>query len=114
MFDFSTPESSLQMLFDHIRASGDGPGVAEVPLDEQTEEELTNSLIYCFGIARIAIQEYNKEVQALAMAAFNEVWKLKIEHDPEFVKLFLSGKATVPTNDRKPYLDYVRGKTSEL
>lgn len=114
MFDFASPESSLQMLNDAIRSEGHGPGVPFEPVDEQTEEQLQASLTYTFMVARRAVHEYNEDVQKLAVAAFNEVWVTLIEADPEFKKRFIKGQAQVPGGDRKPYNDYLKGITSEL
>ena len=114
MFDFSSPESSLQMLNDATRSSGDGPGVPELPVDEQTEEELRRSLAYTFMVATTAMREYNEDVQKLAVAAFNEVWVVLIDSNPGFRERFLAGKTQVPGPSKKPYMDYLQGATSEL
>jgi hypothetical protein len=116
MFDFSsTPENSLQILQDARRAKpGGGPGVPEVPLDEQSAYELKCSLAYTYSVAQVARNEYGDDVAALAKAEFDAVWMALIEVDAEFRKLVIAGKARPPIGPIKPYQDFARGKTSEL
>ena len=115
MFDFSSPETSLQMLQDACRANpGGGPGVPEAPLDEQSLEELKASLAYCYAVANTAQDEYSEEVALLAKAAFDEAWLMMIESDEGFRQRVIDGITSVPIGSKKPYLDYARGKTSEL
>lgn len=115
MFDFSSPEQSLQMLMDARRAKKDGgPGVPNKPLDEQTIDELRCSLAYSFSVVRVARKSYGEEVTALAKAQYDEVWKLLIEADERFKKRVLKGKVQAPLGDLTPYQDFIRGKSSEL
>jgi hypothetical protein len=115
MFDFSSPESSLQMLQDARRASpGGGPGMSELPLDEQSEYELKCSLAYAYSVARVALNEYGEDVAMLAKAEFDRVWLALIDVDEEFKKNVISGTARPPIGAAKPYQDFAKGKTSEL
>lgn len=116
MFDFSSsPESSLQMIQDARRASpGGGPGVPELPLDEQSVYELQVSLAYCYAVATVAEREYSEAVAALAKAEFDAVWLTLIELDEGFRKRVISGKARPPIGSKAPYMDFAKGKTSEL
>ena len=115
MFDFSSPEQSLQMLMDARRARKDGgPGVPNKPLDEQTIHDLRASLAYSFSVARLARRDYTEEVAALAKAQYDEVWKLLIEVDEPFRRRVLRGKVQAPFGDLKPYQDFIKGKSSEL
>ena len=116
MFDFSvSPESTLQMIQDARRASpGGGPGVPELPLDEQTLHELRLSLAYSFANADTAQREHSPEVTALAKTEFDKVWLILIDLDDEFKRRVIAGETNVPIGRKKPYQDYARGKTSEL
>jgi len=116
MFDFSSsPEASLQMLQDARRANpGGGPGVSDLPLDEQSLDELRASLAYSYGLACVASDEYSEDVALLAKAQFDEVWLLLIEADREFRRRVIAGKTNVPIGSSDPYVAYAKGKTSEL
>ena len=116
MFDFSSsPESSLQMIQDARRASPGGcPGVPELPLDEQSIDELKVSLAYSYAVAAVAEREYSADVAALAKAEFDAVWLTLIELDKEFRRRVIKGKAQPPIGSKKPYQDYAKGLASEL
>lgn len=114
MFDFSSPEQTLQLLYDGRRSRGDGPGVSELALDEQSLEELRNSLTYLFGVAMAAKKEHTEAVQAAAKEAFDECWKMLIEVDDDFKAYVISGKSVVALGDKDVYVAYAKGETSEL
>ena len=114
MFDFSTPEDTLNLIYDIRRSQGDGPGICERPLDEQTEQELRDSLTYLYRVAELAKNEHSEAVQALAKEAFDECWKMVIDFDDDFRKFVISGKSFVPAGDKKAYIAYAKGETSEL
>ena len=115
MFNFSSPEVILQMLQDARRAKADGgPGVVDKPLDEQSTQDLRNSLAYSFSVARTAHNEYGEDVGALAKAEYDAVWLHLIDADKGFRKRVLASQVQVPFGSIKPYQDYLRGTSSEL
>ena len=115
MFDFSTSEASLQMLQDARRADPKGgPGVSELPLDEQDLDELRASLAYAYAVGRTAETEYSKDVALLAKAEFDKVWTILIELDDDFRQRTIKGKTSIPVGSKKPYISYAKGEASEL
>jgi hypothetical protein len=114
MFDFSTPETTLQLLQDSLIANHGGPGVSELPLDEQTHEELKSSLAYTFTLATEAARIYGDDVVSLAVAEFNEVFKTLVDVDRVFRQRVIEGKTQCPVGRNNRYRDYAKGKVSEL
>lgn len=113
MFNFSSPETSLQLLLDAMRADGDGPGVANEPVDEQSIETLRESLAYAYSAIKIARRDYGEEVAMAAKAGYDEIWMTLIESDDEFRRRVIEMKVRFPF-EKKAYIAFARGRTSEL
>lgn len=71
-------------------------------------------MAYSYLVAVTAHQEYSEEVAMLAKAEFDAVWMMMIELDEDFRKRVINKETQVPIGEKKPYIDYAKGKSSEL
>ena len=105
MFTFGDPESSAKMLMDSCLASG-GPGIADAPIDEMSEEELRKVLAYAFMAVRRGISEgLDDQAMEVLVDWYDAAFVAVAEASEEFVELFRRGAVQVPygPDDRDKY-----------
>ena len=105
MFDFGNPEDSAKMLMDSCLAS-DGPGIADVHIDEMDEQELRKLLAYTFMAVRRGISEELDEKTMKVLVEWYDTAFLAVSRASEdFVELFRRGAVQVPygPDDRDKY-----------
>jgi len=74
MFDFGNPEDTANMVRQSCFTYG--PGLAEIPLDEMTEEQLRNALTYAYMACRDAmLSDLSDEVVSILKEDYDEAFK---------------------------------------
>ena len=115
MFFFGDPADTALTFWDNVRASGQGPGVPDLPVDEQGVDQLGISLAYChMSIMRAEREGQADDVITVLRGAYDEVFDELFTSSQDFRTQVMNGKTSPPNGTRKEYMARAKALLSEL
>lgn len=83
MFDFGNPEDTANMVREACLTYG--PGLAEIPLDEMTEDQLRNAITYAYmAYTDAALSDASDAVLSILKEDYDEAFKALAGASEEF------------------------------
>ena len=112
MFDFGNPEDTANMVRETCLAYG--PGLAEIPLDEMTEDQLRSATTYAYmAYSDAALNDASDEVLSILKEDYDEAFKALAGASEDFRESLYDNRHQFLGARTRETIDYYRKLAAE-